>query len=221
MCVTTTSSPAVVPILKVMTYIWFLHCDPHCIWRSACAYPLSGGPHCSVWAFLQPDGLLVVDWLTAGGQREPNMQITCHRENTAGWQLKDGEAIVHMEPLICTYSAMKTLSIEYHMSLTCISCITQQIYTYVHSPWYVGSLYRNESVNGTFPNLQGWEVRQEIVANKEAHKDPIINGSLQRREIQNTAEISLACYTTANDYVLLMSRQSWLVSGGSKQCSQI
>ena len=70
-------------------------------------------------------------------------------------------------------------------------------------------------------NFQGWEVRQESVANKEAHKDPIINGSLQRRGIQNTAEISLDCYTTAKHYVLLMSRQSWLVSGGSKNCSQI
>lgn len=36
----------------------------------------------------------------------------------------------------------------------------------------------DETINGTLPDLKGGQVRQEIIAHKEAHEHPVINGSL-------------------------------------------
>ena len=59
-------------------------------------------------------------------------------------------------------------------------------------------------------------MRQEIVANKETHEDPIINGSLQTRQIQTTVRISLGCYRKAKTCVDGVSLQLMLMSGSSK-----
>jgi len=94
--------------------------------------------------------------------------------------------------------------------------------THTH-PWYGynGLVQRYESVNGTLPNLQGWEVRQKIITNKETHEDPIINGSLQRKEIHTQHRTSLGCYTTLKLHIGDVTLQLTLVSGGSKHYSQV
>ena len=37
----------------------------------------------------------------------------------------------------------------------------------------------NESVNGSFSDLQGGKVREKVIANKETHEHPVIYGSLE------------------------------------------
>ena len=38
----------------------------------------------------------------------------------------------------------------------------------------------DEPIYGALPDLQGREVREEVIANKETHEDPVINGPLGR-----------------------------------------
>jgi hypothetical protein len=37
----------------------------------------------------------------------------------------------------------------------------------------------NESVNGSFSDLQRGKVREKVITNKETHKHPVIYGSLE------------------------------------------
>ena len=46
----------------------------------------------------------------------------------------------------------------------------------------------NESVNGSFSDLQRRKVREKVIANKEAHEHPVIYGSLERREREREEE---------------------------------
>ena len=64
-------------------------------------------------------------------------------------------------------------------------------------------------------------MRQKIIPNKETHEDPIINGSLQRKEISNTGLhlAAIQCYIKL--HIGDVTLQLTLVSGSSKHYSQV
>lgn len=54
-------------------------------------------------------------------------------------------------------------------------------------------------VNGALSDLKGWQMRQEVVADEEDHKDPVINGQLLVKGEGNIGDVELDSKILAQD----------------------